>query len=206
MKTYLSKTFFFLTLLMTATVMHAHTGLPEADLPIVEVGKVSAEKKMAVRVSRVNQLTHLQIRSEEAGVVYQQRLPEGDTFLKLYDLASLEAGRYELVIKTPQRELIQPFTVQEYGLGLNPADKYEYFMPQVSITADKQLDFSLLNPAGGPVEVALIAPSGETIYESRFNDQRTISRRFDLGRARAGEYSLRITSAGRTTYRQFSVR
>ena len=178
-----------------------------ADLrPVLRIDAAGNEAKFALEVTDLRQAAQLEIRSQYGVALFQEDLPAGQAYRKLYNLENLGTGQYELVLVTPQREIVQPFRIHARGIDLDTAQRFERFLPVVTLTPQRQLNFSLLQTQIGAVELTLVNADGRVLYEEKLPAALAQQRRYDLAQLEPGYYLLRVKTGEHTFSRDIDIR
>ncbi len=175
-------------------------------LPVMRIAKTGEATKFALEVTDLEQAAKLEIRSQYGVVLFTEELAAGAAHRKVYNLENLEAGRYELVLVTPQREIVQPFGVSPAGIDLDTGKRFERFLPVVTLTPQRLLSFSLLQTEIGPVELSLVNAEGHVLYEEKLPAALAQQRRYDLAQLEPGYYLLRVKTDDHTFSRDIDIR
>jgi hypothetical protein len=128
-------------------------------------------------------------------IYYHQTNRMSPEFKKNLDLSSLEEGIYRLSVKTDGGSKEQLITIGKDGISYG--EEKMKTDPFFSYKND-QLNLSFLNHHNESMNIYLYQ-KGELIFEKNLANESSISKGFDLGKLRKGEYQV-VFAAGEEIY------
>ncbi|MCB0637540.1 MAG: hypothetical protein KDC54_13015 [Lewinella sp.] len=200
MKTNLkNKGFRRILLALACAVLTMGSVWADNDAPVMKIINAGMGKQFALQVEGLAARAQFQIMTASGTVLVSENIKQ-PSYEGLYNLQALEAGEYTLVLKTELREIEQPIYVTDRLVYFDANERKEWTLPVLQLTG-RNLDFSFLNQAQGPVKLTLYSEDGTQLHEETIEQALTIEKRFDLTRAPRGEYTMRIQANHRTWYR-----
>jgi hypothetical protein len=171
---------------------------PAASLRIEKLS--TGHKQVVVELAGFSGPVSLQLKSEKDEVLVDENVPVGAAFAKVFNLSQLSAGRYELLVGSATKEVVQPLIVTEADVVLNEEQRREYFAP-TALLRDRNLDLNWFSSRiAGQVEVVIIDNNDTPIFRDVIKNVFRLERRYRLEHLPRGAYNLRITTPHKTYY------
>lgn len=175
-------------------------GSPESPVFI----KVGQNQKLVVEIRQVLENAELKLVNGNKETVYAEAVPMSkQTYAKALNLEAMQGGDYVLIVRNGNREVRQPFSLQENQLSLNANSRYELFLPQVKISGEA-LEVNLLNRQVATVRVAILNHAGELVYEDIIPNTIAVGRRYRLEKLDSGAYTVVVSTPEQVFYKDFS--
>ena len=186
--------------LCTLLPLTGFAGSPESPVFI----KVGQNQKLVVEIRQVLENAELRLVNGHKETVYAEVVPTGKpTYAKSLNLEALQSGDYVLIVRNGNREVRQPFSLQENQLSLDANSRYELFLPQVKISGEA-LEVNLLNRQVATTRVAILNQAGELVYEDIIPNTIAVRRRYRLEKLDSGTYTVVVSTPEQVFYKDFS--
>lgn len=122
---------------------------------------------------------------------------------KVFNLANLPTGSYELVIETGNRDIIQPLELTIEGVDMDASLRTVYFAPIIR-TNETSLDVTYFRGKMADVTVS-IYQENELVFEEDFDNVIKVERRYDLSSLPKGSYNVMVNTDYKTYYKELIV-
>ena len=177
--------FIILLLTMITFGMHA-SGNP--------ISVIEDEKILIVPIAEGNlKNVHIQIKDESGSVIFKENVSKPNGRRK-YDLRNLPDGQYMIEISNSQKIITRNFNVNGSKVVLSE-DVQTVFKPVIN-WSDRNLEINLLS-SGKDVVISILDDDANEIFKQNHNTM-SIHRRYDISSLPKGEYTVKVTTAGRT--------
>ncbi len=165
----------------------------------IPVFKVEGNK-FYLSLENVSVQTSVRILDGKGFAWVEEKVAISAQFKKVFNLESLPAGSYTLIVKSKLKETIQPITITEQELRMDESKRTVYFQAQL-LHKRGHLKLSLSNPTNSMVRIFVISPAGRMVYQDEIKNQRVIDKDYNLKQLAAGNYTVIVDNA-RETYTQ----
>ena len=153
------------------------------------MSKSSEAKKLIMRFDNMMaEVVKAQIVSKEGIIVHQERINTRAQKVRKYDLGQLEPGAYTFVIDDLMKVEKVQFSVESDEVIFSNEPTQVTFKPTVWVNNDKTVDFNLLS-LGNDAKIVIMRDGVDYLVE-RYNDQSTVSQRYNLSKLEAGQYTI----------------
>lgn len=192
-----------LLLVLLGASTSALNATPVSSLRIEKVS--TGYKQVAVELAGFAGPVSLQLKSEKEEVLVNENVPVGAAFAKVFNLSQLPAGRYELLVGSTNKEVVQPLVVTEADVVLNEEQRREYFAP-TALLRERSLDLNWFSSRiAGQVEVVILDNAGTPIFRDAIKNVFRLERRYRLEHLPRGQYTLRITTPHKAYYQALDL-
>lgn len=194
-----SMSFLALWAFSTAAVAHEI-----GDTPLLKITEATFGKKFSVSIEHLLSTATLLIIDKEGVVLLEERIQAG-SFSRVYNVENLPNGEYDLVLRTPIREMAQPFTISGQRVKASTGQVTESFLPVVNV-GEGYVDISLLTLGATPLAISFLNHEGDTVFEDKVRSSQKFERRYRTEQLANGHYTIKIETAEKAFYRDLVVR
>lgn len=188
-----------LTILLAALALNFAAIANDVE-PDVRIATIADAKKFSLELANIEAGTTTITLLDNYGIALISDKVGANTYGKVFNLAKLPAGEYELVITTTNRDIVQPLELTYKGVELDAAQRRVYFAPTI-LTNKTKLDISYFQGEITDVEVALFKNS-DLVFSDTFDNIIKVERRYDLSNLPVGIYNLKVTTEYKTYYKE----
>ena len=142
------------------------------------------------------------IYDNEGIIVFSEEIIPAQKMIKSYDLDQLSTGSYRFVLNDQTQTL--EYNISKTTSGVEVSEKAKItFKPFVKST--KRESYLHLLALGKNVNINLLDRKGNLIYQETFENQKTISKKFNLQNTPRGEYTLKVRVGDNVYYEYINV-
>lgn len=189
--------FFIGLLAFSAIVTNAFGNDPEQGLE-VEIQTVGLLPKVSVLMKGLHGETLVQLKDAEGHLLIKESTNEAK-YGKIFDFSELKDGRYELLLLTGNKEIVQPVFKNGRKLTVNKDYRKVYFSPVVRVQGS-QVDLTWFNGRVCDMKVAITTPNGDVIFADQIDNVIKVEKRYNLQQVESGNYTMVINTPRRTYY------
>lgn len=183
------------SILVLALALSGVSAMASTMLPSIVIRPLTYEKKVRVIMHALTEPAEVQVLDNFGRVLLREKTADA-AYARIFDLSKLEAGTYELVIKTGLRELLQPFAIEPKRLTMDTQDQRETFAP-VFRNRNGAVDLVWMNRESAPVTVLIKNEAGDIVYTEDFGSRNRLEKRFDISRLDQGAYTMVLQTPNR---------
>lgn len=171
--------------------------------PDVRIATIADAKKFSLELANIEAGVTTVTLYDARGVVLINEKAGKNTYGKVFNLANLPIGEYELVITTTNRDIVQPLELTLNGVDMDANKRKVYFAPAI-LTNKTNLDVSYFRGKITDVAVA-IYQNNELVFEEDFDNVIKVERRYDLSSMPKGKYNVMITTDYKTYFKELII-
>ena len=170
------------------------------DLAGTTVKISTTSKALVVNLGSVQkEVVTISIEDANGVQLMQETVKENPNFVKRYNVAKLENGKYTLTVTKKTIRTVQPFDVTEAGVTIAEIEKKEKFIPYLNFNNDK-LDVNVLLGNYSNITVTILDNEGHKVTEDKNYVVMTLHKRYDLSKLAAGAYVVEVLAGDETFY------
>lgn len=171
--------------------------------PDVRISAMADAKKFSLELANIEPgATTVSLYDSYGTALLTERVGK-NTYGKVFNLANLPTGSYELVITTTNRDIVQPIELGFDGVEMDANRRTVYFAPAI-LTNKTNLDISYFRGKITDVDVA-IYKNNDLIFQETFDHVIKVERRYDLSSMPKGKYNVMVTTDYKTYYQELVV-
>lgn len=171
--------------------------------PDVRIATIPDVKKFSLELANVEADATTISLYDAAGVALIKEKVDKVTYGKVFNLAKLPTGAYELVIKTSNRDIVQPIKLTLDGVEVDVNRRKVYFAPTI-LTNKTNLDISFFQGKITDVTVN-IYQDNELVFTEDFNNIIKVERRYDLTSMPKGKYNVTVVTDYKSYYKDLVI-
>lgn len=163
-------------------------------VPVLKV----VDKKVYVSLKDVSEETSVRLLDDKGLTVMEESVNASKRFNTVINFESLPIGAYTLIIKSSTEETVHPIMITKDMLVLEE-NKLNATHPVVFTKNRKNLNLTFMNPENTAVKVYIMDRMGKVHYRETMEDQKMITKDFNLKHFPTGEYTV-IVEKGDKVY------
>ena len=171
----------------------------------IEIEALKTGKRVSIVFEELTEDATVKLRSNVEGVLWTLSQEKESAKNQILNLENLENGRYEVVVSTPTREIIQPLMIAAQGVEVIRTERKEFFSPAVVTKEGSIVDLTFLNSTSSNVEVEIKDVDGNTVFTDLYENALQVHRRYQMSKLAAGSYTLLVKTPERFHYKQFRL-
>ncbi|PHN04412.1 hypothetical protein [Flavilitoribacter nigricans] len=192
-----------MTLVVALLGLNVMTFANEVE-PDVRIATIADAKKFSLELANIEPGATTVTLYDAFGVALINEKAGKNTYGKVFNLANLPTGSYELVITTTNRDIVQPIDLTFDGVEMDANQRKVYFAPAI-LTNKTNLDISFFR--GKITDVAVsIFQNNELVFEENFDNVIKVERRYDLTTMPKGKYNVMVTTDYKTYYKELVIK
>ncbi len=176
----------------------------EVDQLKVDIKAIPGTQKVSVSMEGLKGETMIQLKDENEVLLLQQ-VTSDPAVLKVLDLSALFEGKYDLLLTTGNREIVQPIFMEENNVTAPKEGRKVYFSPVVNVAGSK-VDVSWFNGKIADMKVRITDLNGSIIYSEDINNVVKVEKRYNLEKVLRGDYVIVIDTPRKTYYENVSIK
>lgn len=139
----------------------------------------------------------------DGNVIYNDKVAGVKDYIKKFNLNTLEAGNYYLIVEDGSKEITYSIKINENDVLI--AAKDEIIKP-VFKEEKGRLFFNYLNLDGEEVKVAIYDSFGRKLFKETFENEMYVSKVFNFSNAFDGDYTIVVKADSGTFYKYVSIK
>lgn len=172
--------------------------------PDVRIEKVADAKKFSLELSNIEPGAATVTLYDAGGVALLTEKAGEKYYGKVFNLANLPIGAYELVITTASRDIVQPIELTYDGVEMDADKRAVYFAPVILTNKTNNLDISYFRGKFADVSVSIYS-NNELVFEEDFDNVIKVERRYDLSSLPKGKYNVLVSTDYKTYYKELVI-
>ena len=168
----------------------------------IKIETLNYGKKISIAFDPVIKEADIILKDLQGVILWDGKLDRKTAPTKVLNLEKLPDGKYEVIVNTPTRELIQPVTIAKAGIEVIQHERMEYFKPAVVAKRDF-VDLTFLNSKPGDVTVKIIDFDGNVVHEENHEAALKVGRRYKVEDLLEGFYTLVLKTGTKSYYNRF---
>ena len=185
-----------LGLMLIAKLGHAN----EATLSLVK-GKDT--KSIVFQLETSNEEMHIKLMDEQGNIIYSELVEDQKKYLKKFDLANLENGRYFFITDNVLKTVTYSLEISKQEIVI--LDKEEMSKPVFS-ERENVVYMNFLNSTGEEVKMKLVDQANRTIFRESLKDEFLVGKAFNFEKALEGTYTLMVKSSNGTYFKEVQIK
>lgn len=154
-------------------------------------------KRTKVEFEQIQKGSLLSIKDENGSTIYKERIKNNGTFSKVFDLRELPQASYYFEIDGDEEIRIIPFKVNESDAYLSEGAAYSIPKPKIEVE-DNLVHVSKQSAEQRDMDVKVYYEGYDLAFEEFLKDTDTVKRTYDFSSSLAGNYTIILTTQGRT--------
>jgi len=139
----------------------------------------------------------------DGNVIYNDKVAGVKDYIKKFNLNTLAAGNYYLIVEDGSKEITYSIKINENDVLI--AAKDEIIKP-VFKEEKGRLFFNYLNLDGEEVKVAIYDSFGRKLFKETFENEMYVSKVFNFSNAFDGDYTIVVKADSGTFYKYVSIK
>lgn len=176
-----------------------------AATPSISIFQAGGEKKVSVQIEDLPTSATIYLKDADGLTLVSENIKGGSSFGKTLNLQNLPAGDYQIVIAAGMRETVQPLTLTNKAVIVDPARRQVFFAPVINVK-DDLVDISWLGNRLGNVTVAILNDAGAVVFEEQIKNVLTVSRRYNIADLEKGGYIVKVGTDYKSYYQDLDIR
>ncbi len=156
--------------------------------------------QLYVSLENVSVQTYLKIVDTKGFTWIEEKVTTSGEFKKVFNLEKLPVGSYNIIIKSNDREIVQPITLSNAAMILDESKRAEYFEPNLS-KKRTNMQLSLENPTNSEISVTVINMKGIKVFHDMVKGQKIVDKKYNLRFLTSGLYAVFVDN-GHEVYTQ----
>ena len=148
--------------------------------------------------------TWVQIKDENGYIMFEEQAEATDKFARKYVLAQLPIGMYTVHVVNDFTERVQPVTLTDSSLLINPAEMQLFFKPVITFEDDK-VDVYLPVPKE-TVTIQLMDKHNNVLMTEQLEKGSSVQRRYNLTQLSRGDYRLKVATPNQIVVEELAIR
>ena len=191
-----------IALLTSATTLLNATN--EANQLKVDIKAIPGTHKVSVSLKGLNGETMIQLKDRNEVLLLQQ-VTTDPYMIKILDLSALIEGKYEMLLTTGNKEIIQPILMEKDEVKVPSGMRKVYFSPTVKVNGSN-VDLSWYNGKIADMKVRITNLDGSVIYSEDINNVIKVEKRYNLENVLRGNYVIVIDTPRKTYYENVTIK
>jgi hypothetical protein len=167
----------------------------------IEVTAINGTKKIDISIKEINKPARIELLDQQ-GIILASTKAKPFGYHCIFDLSTLQDGKYFLSIYLNNKEWMQPILVKENVLIIDKKAVREYYHPIFNIKSNT-LDLVLFNQFLSPVDIQILNQNGQLVFNKKLGSVLKVENRFDLSRLEKGTYTVVVSAHDRNYYHTF---
>lgn len=176
----------------------------EVDQLKVDIKAIPGTQKVSVSLEGLKGETMIQLKDENEVLLLQQ-VTTDPAVLKILDLSALIEGKYDLLVTTGHREIVQPILMEGKNVSAPQERRKVFFSPVVHVNGSS-VDVSWFNGQIADMKVRITDLNGSIIYSEDINNVVKVEKRYNLENVLRGEYVIVIDTPRKTYYENVKIK
>ena len=160
-------------------------------------------RKVKVEFTAVKKGQVLSIKNANSIVMYRDIIEMAGNYARIFDLTSLENGKYTTELEKDFETIIKPFLIKNRLVTFLPEENKTIFKPVIR-TQDNLLLISKISLEDQPVKITLYY-KGDVIYTETSKDTKVLNRALRLLKNKKGNYTVAISADNKNYSKSFKI-
>ena len=168
--------------------------------------KAGKGKKISLVIEEATSVHSIEFR-EEQGKAKIQKIIDNSTspYLQIFNLETWPAGIYEVIIRSKNQKIIQPFQITKKDLTVLTDHRKEFFAPIIAHRESKSVKVFMDNHALDDIEVCITDKEGDIVFKRTYRGAMRFKRNFDLRQLKKNLYLVKVATAKRAFYKHIRL-
>jgi hypothetical protein len=167
------------------------------------ISSTTEGRKVKVEFTAVKKGQVLSIKNKNSIVMYSDIIEMAGNYARIFDLTSLENGKYTTELEKDFETIIKPFLIENGLVTFLPEENKTIFKPVIRIQ-DNLLLISKISLENQPIKITLYY-KGDVIYTETAKDIKVLNRAFRLLKNKKGNYTATINANGKKYSKNFKI-
>jgi hypothetical protein len=167
------------------------------------ISSTTEGRKVKVEFTAVKKGQVLSIKNTNSIVMYSDIIEMAGNYARIFDLTSLENGKYTTELEKDFETIIKPFLIENGLVTFLPEENKTIFKPVIRIQ-DNLLLISKISLENQPIKITLYY-KGDVIYTETAKDIKVLNRAFRLLKNKKGNYTATINANGKKYSKNFKI-
>ena len=168
----------------------------------VNILPLTSERAVIAISNNTGSTFQISIKNENGEIIFYKETSDAATdYSKVYDFSKLEKGDYKLNVAIDGEKISRDFTIESNNIAVGKANPVidPYFTMK-----DNVLKVSYLNFDEEDIDINFYN-SSDLVYSKAAGKKFNVSEGFDLSKLKAGDYSVRLSSASNEYTYNFTI-
>lgn len=148
----------------------------------------------------------LMIKNDQGYILYKEFIKIDGDYSKDFDLTELPNGSYKLELEDEVKIKILPFKVTSKEVEFNKKEEFIISKPIVAKKGDKVILSKLTLEGSKDIKVSIYYNGTDLVYKENLKGDKFINRSYDFSTSINGDYSIVVTSDGRTFRNSINIK
>lgn len=172
----------------------------------VEMESLPQSKKVKVTLKTSLKDPKILVIDDQEGILLEQTITSDKAFVEqIIDLANLPKGRYNILVKSVLKEIVQPVQLTDKKCVIKDYLRQEYYTPML-IPHEGYFDISWVGHRIGSFTLTLLDKGGNIVFKDKSENVLRVQKRFRINRIAKGDYTVKMTTSYKTYYEQLKIR
>lgn len=172
--------------------------------PDIRIVKMDNARKFVLELDNIDAGATTVTLYDAYGVALLQEGVDKNHYGKIFNMSDLPSGKYELVITTHNRDIVQPIDLTFEGVDMDINKRTVYFAPTI-LTNKTKLDVSYFRGKMTDVEIAIYDQKNTLVFEEDFDNVIKVERRYNLDSLPKGDYNVVVTTDFKSYYQTVAI-
>lgn len=157
-----------------------------------------------VKFTNAEKGSHLFIKDENGLVLYRENINKDGPFLQRFDFTNLPDGSYFFELDNEKEINILPFTTSKGIAHLEKEARKTISKPEI-VVENEMVYISKKSSEKQNLDINVYYKGHDLAYKESIKNQETIARTYDFSTSMKGNYSIVLTTEGRTFVNNISI-
>jgi hypothetical protein len=172
----------------------------------VEMESLPQSKKVKLTLKTSLKDPKILVVDEQEGILLEQPIISDKAFVEqIIDLTNLPKGRYDILVKSVLKEIIQPIQLTDHECIIKDYLRQEHYTPML-VQNEGYFDISWVGHRIGSFTLTLLDKSGYIVFKNESKNVLRVQKRFRIDRMAKGDYTVKMTTSYRTYYDELRIR
>ena len=167
--------------------------------------EVISPTSFKVRLSETTTSIQLQLKDQAGVILYRETIQGGNNYHKIFNVASLSNGRYQLELEYSSSIHLLPLEVTYSGVIIDDADLIKLYKPFVR-QRESTVSINVLNTQKKPLGIKVYDSIDQLVYRDQLQGELIMGKQYDFSKLDPGSYRMVLTSDNRSYYHNVSVK
>ena len=167
------------------------------------ISSTTEGRKVKVEFTAVKKGQVLSIKNTNSIVMYSDIIEMAGNYARIFDLTSLENGKYTTELEKDFETIIKPFLIENGLVTFLPEENKTIFKPVIR-TQDNLLLISKISLENQPIKITLYYMDA-VIYTETSKDTKVLNRALRLLKNKKGNYTVAISADNKNYRKNFKI-
>jgi hypothetical protein len=166
--------------------------------------EVISPTSFKVRLTEATGSIQLKLRDQSGVILYREVIQGGNNYHKVFNVASLSVGRYQLELEYSTSIQLLPLEVTYSGIIMDDQDLINLFKPFVRQN-ESRVSINVLNTQRKPLGIKVYDSGDQLVYHDHLAGELLMGKQYDFSELDSGSYRMVLTSNNRSYFHDVSV-